>query len=210
MALRAYGREDKAARRKAILDAAATLFMDGGGELPSVAQIASQAGLAKGTIYLYFASKEALFSTLLLDLWGEVFDVMEVAFASGRRAGPAQPVDAFLDGLTAHIADHPEMLRLDALSLGVLKANLSPQERQAFTSAYDKRLAAGAALLDRALDLSHGRGVQLLLRTYGLTRGLWRSLEELDTTQASLRPVGPFIAELREALAEYWRGALRT
>ena len=209
MALRAYGREDKAARREAILSAAATLFVGGGGELPSVAQTASHAGLAKGTIYLYFASKEALFSTLLLDLWGEVFDMMEVTFTPGRRAGPAQRVDAFLDGLTAHIADHPEMLRLDALSLGVLKANLSPRERQAFTSAYDERLAAGAAILDHALDLPPGRGVQLLLRTYGLTRGLWRSFEELDATQASLRSLGPFTAELREALAEYWRGALR-
>ena len=208
MAERAYGREDKAARRRVILEAAAALFACGGGELPSVAQVAVRAGLAKGTIYLYFRTKEQMFSTVLLEGWGEVFGLMEAVF--GEASGPEalRRVDAFLDGLAAHVAARPELLRLDALSPNVLKADLAAEERRSLTSAYEARLAEGGAVLDRALRLAPGRGVRLLVRTYGFMRGLWRSFEELEASRAATRPPGAFAVELREALAEYWRGAL--
>ena len=69
MGKRAYGSQDKLARRHDILEAARRLFHRGGGELPSVARIAEAAGLAKGTIYLYFETREAIYADLLLQGW---------------------------------------------------------------------------------------------------------------------------------------------
>lgn len=48
-------------KHTAILDAAFTLFGSGGFYETKMSEVAEQAGIAKGTVYLYFKSKEDLF-----------------------------------------------------------------------------------------------------------------------------------------------------
>jgi AcrR family transcriptional regulator len=55
---------DKEDRKKSILAAAATVFAKHGYQRTTVDQIADAAGVAKGSIYLYFHSKEDLFHAL--------------------------------------------------------------------------------------------------------------------------------------------------
>lgn len=209
MASRAYGADDKEARRRAILEAANALFAGGAGELPTAAEVAQAAGLAKGTVYLYFRTKEAIFSTLLEEGWAEVIDLVAVAFTDAGRPG-ADTVAAFLSRLVSHMARRTDLLRLDALGQGVLMKNLEPAVLLAFKGALYARLQAAGAIVDDALGLPRGRGAQLLTRTYGLTRGLWQSYDESVASGydvASKYDAG-FPGELAEALAEYWRGAL--
>ncbi len=52
---------DRDARREAILDAAAAVFMDVGFAAASMSMIAARVGGSKGTLYNYFRSKEELF-----------------------------------------------------------------------------------------------------------------------------------------------------
>ncbi len=209
MAKRAYGREDKEERRDAILVVAADLFRQGYGELPSVATIASGAGLAKGTFYLYFRTKEAVFAALLLRSWGEVFDLLETVFAdcTGQEDDPTA---AFLSAYLDHLDAHPELLRLDA-QRGMLERNLGSPDLINFKTAFLVRLQSGGEHIEQALGLTPGRGVQLLLRTHALTVGLWQSMGTDNTTlpDAGSNPFTyDFASELAEALAEYWRGAL--
>ena len=73
---RARSEEQKALRRQAVLEAAETYFLDVGYEAFSMAQLAKRAGLVKGTLYLYFRTREELFLTLYeksLSRWREVF-----------------------------------------------------------------------------------------------------------------------------------------
>ena len=142
MARRAYGTEDKAARRRAILAAAAGLFVAGSGELPPVAQVAEAAGLAKGTVYLYFRTKEEVFSALLQEGWGEVIALVEEVFAP-TPGGGRERVPVFLSRFVAHVAQHPELLRLDALGHGVLMKNLEPAALAAFKAELFARVEAG-------------------------------------------------------------------
>src|SRR5437879_7970229 len=51
-------------RRLEILDAAQRIFSDRGVQKSTVADIAEAAGVAKGTVYLYFGSKEHLLAAL--------------------------------------------------------------------------------------------------------------------------------------------------
>jgi AcrR family transcriptional regulator len=51
-------------RREELLDAAQQLFLDKGIGATSIDEIASAADVAKGTFYLYFASKEALLAAI--------------------------------------------------------------------------------------------------------------------------------------------------
>jgi TetR/AcrR family transcriptional repressor of mexJK operon len=54
-------------RRQAILDGAGRIFARDGYEGASMAQIAREVGVSKGTLYNYFPSKAALFSSFVAD-----------------------------------------------------------------------------------------------------------------------------------------------
>ena len=213
MARYAFASEDKLARRQVILEAARTLFVAGEGNLPSASQIADAAGLAKGTVYLYFRTKEEIFAALLLAGWSDL--MAEVATAFGNRdQGRDETVAAFLSTYVDHLDRHPELLRLDALGYGVLEQNMHPDALRAFKVELVSRLTEVGAVIDVALQVLEGRGFRLLMRTYALTRGLWQSTQgyadpiamELQPGIAQLCP--DFVHELREGLTEYWRGAM--
>ena len=73
---RARSAEQKALRRLAVLEAAETYFLEVGYEAFSMAQLAKKTGVAKGTLYLYFKTREELFLTLYeqsLIRWSQVF-----------------------------------------------------------------------------------------------------------------------------------------
>lgn len=54
-------------RRRQILDGATRVFLDLGYEGASMSVIAQNAGVSKGTLYVYFTNKEALFSGVIED-----------------------------------------------------------------------------------------------------------------------------------------------
>ena len=204
---------DKRARRESILRAARALFVAGGGSLPSAAAVATAAGLAKGTVYLYFRTKEEIFAALLLADWGGLMDDVAAAVMAARGSRRDR-VRVLLAAYADHLDRHPDLLRLDALGHGVLERNLSPAMLRDVKLALTNRLTAVGATVDAALRLPAGRGLRLLMRTHALTRGLWQSsggyddpaLIEAVPALALLTP--DFPTELRDALAEYWRGAL--
>lgn len=79
---------EKDERRREILRAAIRCFRQRGYEGTTLDQVAREAEIAKGTIYLYFPSKADLFATLLLE---HGFDVFERALPEdGGLAGFAR------------------------------------------------------------------------------------------------------------------------
>ena len=215
MVRHAIASEDKRARREIILAAAGTLFASGDGSLPSAAEIATEAGLAKGTVYLYFQTKEEIFLALLSEGLLTLLNEIEFVFksVSGGRAAKAA---AFLATYVSYVDRRPELLRLDALSHGVLEKNLDSAKLDEFRLTFVARLAQTGIVVEQALRLSGGLGAKLLMRTFAMTRGLWQSFQsheepkvtKADPTLASM--CTNFHNELTEALMEYWRGALAT
>ena len=72
-----------AARRDAILEAALDEFSAKGFAAARLDDVAKRAGIAKGTIYLYFADKESLFQELIRAKMVPVVGSLELAFATG-------------------------------------------------------------------------------------------------------------------------------
>jgi AcrR family transcriptional regulator len=204
VAKRAYAIEDKDARRRVILAAAADLFSQSR-ELPSVAEVAAVAGLAKGTVYLYFRTKGAIFAEILLEGWGAVIDQLGAAFRPAEQS-QADKVATFLDAFVHYLDGNPTLLRLDAIVQGLLERDLDADEVAAFKETLHRRIHLGGAVVDAALGLPPGRGVELLVRTHALTRGLWSYFDATGAEAAF--GLSDFAKDLAQALTEYWRGAL--
>jgi AcrR family transcriptional regulator len=79
--------EQREARRAAILAAGLQLVLDEGYERTSVERITSSVGIARGTFYLYFEDKEALFRALADALYQPLVSVLEET-AVALRAAP--------------------------------------------------------------------------------------------------------------------------
>lgn len=211
MATRAQDHTAKEARRNTILQAARRLFVQDPHQLPSASRIAQEAGLAKGTVYLYFTTKEEIFLALLGEEFGGLLAEITAIFAQS----PVR-IDVFIQRYTAYLVGHPEFLRLDALSHSVLEQNLEPERLREFKLALVHAASEAGAQVDAALGLAGGSGLNLLLRTYSITKGLWQSLDYppplqlllADAVFAPLRPA--FETELLATLDAYWRGALAT
>lgn len=101
-----------AARRDAILAAALTEFSARGFAATRIDDVARRAGVAKGTIYLHFADKEALFQALIRQYLTPVIGAFETGLATdGSLAAFA---DQAIEIFVREIYDTPrkEILRL--------------------------------------------------------------------------------------------------
>jgi len=78
-----------------ILDAASRLFLQYGYKRCTVDDIAVEAGVAKGSIYLHFDSKEAVFGAVCRRLCGQVLGNME-AVATGDGSPDERLMDMML------------------------------------------------------------------------------------------------------------------
>jgi AcrR family transcriptional regulator len=82
------------ARRQAILDAALHTFAEHGFEAARLDDVAARAGVAKGTLYLYFPSKEALFEGLVRTAVAPIIARMR-ELAAAPDIPPMQAIEAF-------------------------------------------------------------------------------------------------------------------
>lgn len=87
-------RVEPQARRQAILEAALAVFAEHGFEAARLDDVASRAGVAKGTLYLYFRHKEALFEALVLSSVSPLMDQF-AKVAAMPDLPPLQAIEAF-------------------------------------------------------------------------------------------------------------------
>ena len=107
--------EARTARRDQIIAAAAVCFARSGYHVTTMADIAAAAGVSKGTPYLYFPSKEALFIALY-----EEWDcglAVRVNAAISTLAGPARQsprsiLTVVATAIAAHVTDNPQTCRV--------------------------------------------------------------------------------------------------
>lgn len=79
---------EKAKRQQEILEAAREVFFEKGIHRATVDDVAAQAEVSKGTVYLYFQSKESILAHLLLEGLAILLNQLETAYA------PQEPLSA--------------------------------------------------------------------------------------------------------------------
>lgn len=138
--------ETKAATRQRILAAARKLFATGGFEACTTRQIADAAGIATGTLFNYFATKEAVLTALAAEAVVEAHqDFAERDFQT----------DSFEESLFAFVATELRALKPLRTQLPVLlETALNP-------------LATAAGAETESLRLAHLETVTQLARDHG-------------------------------------------
>ncbi len=101
---------EKHFRREQILEAAYQLFHEAGYSAATMDQIAERAELAKGTLYLYFKSKEEVYFALLNKGLEILIDLLEDKL---RRRPPRDQILAEIaNTLSEYIRDHVDYIRI--------------------------------------------------------------------------------------------------
>ena len=95
---------------RAILDAAAGEFGERGFHDASISAITRRAGVALGSFYTYFDSKDAVFRALVRDLSDQVRDRVAPAISAAPDAVAAER--AGLEGFLAFVREHKEIYRI--------------------------------------------------------------------------------------------------
>jgi len=208
---RARNPQDKLARREAILEVAARVLSRSQFARVTMAQIAEHCGLAKGTLYLYFATKEELFLATLEDELAAWFDELGRELL-GRGSLTATE---FADTVVTSLGARERLADLLPLLHTVLEHNIAPEVALRFKRMLVGKLEAGGALAESVLvGLPRGRGIDLLLRTHALVVGLRQmadpppALREV-LAREELAPLRvDFAATLADSLAALTQGML--
>ena len=204
--------EAKAQRRADFLRSARALFLQQQ-RLPTVADIAADTGLAKGTVYRYFQSKEQIFLALLSEDFAALFSQLEMVVTALPQpfAAAAEP---FAKGYLRLLQQSDSLLPLLALLNAVLEQNLPQPQLLAFKQQLAQALdTLGAQLAKRFTELTATSASQLLLHSYALTLGLYQSTRLPPAVLALLQQAGlsqlrrDFNTELLSAISRLWLGA---
>jgi len=170
MKQRARGDEDKAERVGAILAAGRELWSRSSWNDFTVGAVAERAGIVKGTVYLYFPSKERLLLAVFECLLEEYFDDVDRALEKQRGRWSATHV---AEVLAKPIRHRDPFLRLLPIAGTLLEHNVDFAAALAFKRLMLRRLSATAGLIEaRMRSLAHGDGLVFMLRANALLTGL--------------------------------------
>lgn len=166
---RARKSADKADRRQTIL--AAGLALIGQSNDFTMLDVAQEAGIAKGTVYLYFQTKEQLILAILSQLLAEWFDEIDRQLAQVVSLDVRQAADY----LVATLKERTLLIRLLSMLEAVLEHNIDYDTALTFKNwLLTRLLATGTQLEAKFPFLSPGEGAHILLHIRALLIGLWQ------------------------------------
>lgn len=104
-------------KRRAILDAAAELFATRAFHEVRLDDVAAAARIGKGTVYIYFKSKEDLFGSMIRDGFGQLVQRLDEQLAADESAGAWKRIETIITELAGFALKHPhtfEVMRAGA------------------------------------------------------------------------------------------------
>lgn len=178
---RARSADEKHQRREEILQAAERLWTSTSYAELSMNQVAREAQLAKGTLYLYFSTKEELFMALLnKKLLGVLDDLARQLQAQPGRT-PTETADLFADCAQ----ENESLRRLLILAPLVLERNISVDTNVTFK----KNLWHAAQNLLSAMPFEEKTSLRFLRHVYALVVG-WQQITEPNKAIQILKDAG--------------------
>ncbi|MGW7315366.1 TetR family transcriptional regulator [Streptomyces sp. NPDC054854] len=145
---RARSEEQRAARRRAILDTAAGMLTEMPVSQVTLNELSRRVGLAKSNVLRYFESREDVLLELLAAASAELLGHLEQTLAGALDAvPPADRPDRLAGCLARALADRPVLCDLISAQAAVLERNVSPQVAAQYKRAAIAHAGALAALV---------------------------------------------------------------
>jgi len=151
MSTTARRERERLQRRREILEAARKLFCEKGYAAATVDDIAAAAELSKGTVYLYFRSKDELYASVIL----EGFEKLEERLKELARSDLPllDKVEAILRAFVDHCISNPEYFRLTQLFAGgSVRENLREELRRDIEAHARDLLLLGAEVVREGVE----------------------------------------------------------
>lgn len=213
---RAIREEDKLERRRDILGAAEKLFLSRPEGLASMDELAVAAGVAKGTLYLYFPSKEEVLVALHERNVHRVFDAIDADIAAKAKSKTQLTLQDLSRLARRHIIESPIYLPLATLVIGFIGRSIPVDVVVRFHLSIMERVNRSGKALEEALGLPAGDGARLIEYTHAFVLGLWQLSGCGRIVADNLRDAPPEMqlmvkedpAEIQRALETLWSGML--
>jgi AcrR family transcriptional regulator len=167
----------KAVRREQIIAAGLACFARTGYFATTMADVAAEAGVSKGTPYLYFDSKQALFLALH-EQWGcgaeEQANAAIAALTDAGRRSPRAVLHAVAAAIAEHVMTEPETCRvlMEARALAAHEPAIAAAVRAADQAAHrrlEELMAAGVMAGEWPADTDPALAARLFTASlYGL------------------------------------------
>jgi len=180
---------EKAQRRDAILASAGALLRASGFEGFSMSVLARKAGVAKGTLYLYFETREEVLLALYVETLRDFVEAL-----TARLRAPMSDED-FSEAFEAAAVADPNFLALRARLESVIEHNVSVERLVEAKRAMRDLVGELAPRVEAVCRLAPSTGLPLLLSLAALQLGAAQS--RLGPTASSL--------DLPEDVAEFMR-----
>jgi AcrR family transcriptional regulator len=209
---RARSADAKDLRRASLVAAAHAALRSASYEDVRMESVAAAAGLAKGTAYGYFASKEAMFLAVLVRELEEWFAELakRLRAVKKRKAGAIVVVPSTI---ATTLSERPRLLALLARLHGQLETNTPEEGIRAFKTFLRDGLDRAGAVLDEILGVEVGAGARLLVMTHALAIGLGQMADPPEVVRRVVRSDPrlavfecDFAAELASTLESVLRG----
>jgi AcrR family transcriptional regulator len=142
--------DPKEARRQEILMAALSAFAEKGYDKTTIEDIVRLSGLSKGTLYWYFANKQAIFAGLVQMVFDGLWVTFEVTLQQTVNDPPPRRLRRLLNGIEPAIDESQEWIGLYADFFN--QAWQQPPLREIFRREYNRYIEAIEAILQQGMD----------------------------------------------------------
>lgn len=180
MAKRAISPEDKNKKKQLILEGAMELLEEGRFPLPSVNDIIKHIGEAKGTVYLYFNSKEEIYLSAMISSFGLALEKLIQRLKNDKMTTAA----AIAKTITEFGTQNPKAAYLATITPVVLEQNVSEE----FLLNYKRQLLDMTTVLGKIIHEKEGLSVHQarlqFIISFNLFIGMWQHLYPPKKMQA--------------------------
>lgn len=176
---RAMKETQKQERRQAILDAARNVFASSTYQDVTLETVAREAGVSRGTLYLYFKTREELFLIVFQELFFQWLDEIDGPLAHIRdTVRTEERIERVAELISTSLAQHDTLVRLLSILHGVLEHNIDFPRALAFKNSIYARSNDTGKLIEQCLPfLPVGQGLLLLMYVNAIVTGLMQQAE---------------------------------
>jgi len=164
---------EKARRREDILQAARNVFFSSGFRRATIDDVAARAEVSKGTVYLYFESKEAILAHLVLEGLDILAEHLQAAYAPHKDLTAQERLRRLARAYLKFSKTHPQYFRLlMAFDRGQFRERVPAPLYQEVA----ERSASSLRWVEQALEQGQASGEFVLASPRQTAGVLWASL----------------------------------